>query len=230
MTKKRIIFICLYPCRLFEVFYNYRPGPADKRCCRGVRPSGRQEGIVLAGAKMENIKQYSTDDCNLTKPLQGYLTRHIEQGHCILESKTMTTSFWPCYFQRDGFISALQNFSDLWIGSVFIFVSVFSFYLWGVSNGWRAQTDLRMNIETEKNVVSPQLASVSLPAFWANKLHWCAMKKIPSTCSSKFTLGLKNFEPERKHMSFPTASQRQKRKVTLSANYACIQRGVKEKA
>lgn len=39
---------------------------------------------------MENIKRYSTNDCNLTKPLQGYLTRHIKQGDGFLESKTMT--------------------------------------------------------------------------------------------------------------------------------------------
>lgn len=72
------------------MFYNYRPDRADKWCWRGVRPSGRQKGIVLAEVKMENIKRYSTDDCNLTKPLQGYLTRHIKQGEGFLESKTMT--------------------------------------------------------------------------------------------------------------------------------------------
>lgn len=44
-----------------------------------------KKGIVSAAVKMKNIKQYSTDDCKLAKPLQRYLQRHI---------KTMQQRFW----------------------------------------------------------------------------------------------------------------------------------------
>lgn len=65
----------------FEVFYNYKAKRADKWCWQGCKPSGRQKGIVLTAVKMINIKQCSTDDCNLAKALQGYLTRRIKQGN-----------------------------------------------------------------------------------------------------------------------------------------------------
>ena len=217
--KKSIISICLYPFRLFEVFYNYRPDRADKWCWRGVRPSGRQKGIVLAEVKMENIKRYSTDDCNLTKPLQGYLTRHIKQGEGFLESKTMTT------WLSGGSIS------------VFLFLALIITHkacqrdnkLQVLRSAGRR--DLRIDIAKEGKKIwdSHSWSWCYSAALSAYKHHWCAMNQTRSTCSTRFTQGPKNAKPERRHISSPTASQRQERKVTLSANFACIQKGVKEK-
>lgn len=174
------------------MFYNYRPGRADKWCWQGVRPSGRQKGIVLAAAKMENIKLHSTDDCNLTKPLQGYLTMHIKQGDCFLESKTMTTSFWLRYFWRDCFISVRPEFQwfENWVYICFCFIC--NFYFWGLSKGTTSSIlEIRgrqINIEKgEKYGWTPQLEEVLLVVLSAHKRHWCAMNQTPS----KFTRGPK---------------------------------------
>lgn len=126
---KGIISICLYPFRLFELFYKYRPDRADTWCWRGIRPSGRQKEIVLAAAKMENIKWYWINDCNLTKPLQEYLTRHTNWATAFWKGKQWQHRHATS--EETASIQSGQNFSNLRNCSVFFLDRIF--YLYGAS-------------------------------------------------------------------------------------------------
>lgn len=148
-----------------------------------------RKGIVLA--KMENIKQYSTDDCNLTKPLQGHLTRHIKHGRMPFRNsrKHWQHPFGPrsfpkrqLHFGQDGIIIDLRK------GSISIF---FFFYLPSVNFPPTEGRRLKKKwLQMRRRTRHPRQPGSMLLA--AQTLFWCATRRTPSTCSSKFTQGPEN--------------------------------------
>lgn len=151
---------------------------------------------------MENIKQHSTDDCNLAKPLQGYLTRHIKQGDCFLESKTMTTSLRLWYFEKQPASCQWLRMGSVSMLLMFAFV-IFNSHSWGVSKGqlWEERHQR-----------------------WGRRKVWdshswsqCYLRLVQpfSTTDAPWT---RHPEPASVFMS----ARRQKIKITFLGNFACI--------